>query len=100
VFEPGDSEKGFKRETYFPWCGRHSMYPLSDYETPAEYKASACTDLSDMAQVWRRVKAVDGGWCGWRSMIYEDAKKSYLWETEYQILIGGPEPPPDDWKGE
>jgi hypothetical protein len=76
-----------------PICGDddpfYDLLPLPAYETPAEYTKRTGKALSDEASVWIR------GSSQWFGLNWGFAK-----DEDFSILIGGPEPPPDDWKEE
>jgi hypothetical protein len=82
-----------------PLCwGTPGVKPVvvPDYETPSEYKARTGKELSDGAQVWWRFKSrPEEGWFmnKWKHTEYGNKKV-------FDMLVGGPEPPPDGWKGE
>jgi hypothetical protein len=90
---------------------QRQMKPLPDYETPDQYKARIGKELSGEAQVWLRLLVGNKPEDTWRRCGLEQALlyKSSLDGKNYsatagdariyhvQILIGGPEPPPDNY---
>jgi hypothetical protein len=76
---------------WFPECpvDKRNMKPLPDYETVEQWEARTGRKLSDQAQVWWRYSGYP--WLTGELALAKD--------RTCQILIGGPEPPPDDWKG-
>jgi hypothetical protein len=91
----------FPKSEYCPICwndvGNYPLTSLPDYETPDEYKARTGRELSGKAQVWWRSK-INGIWLPWTPVLFGDLGD--LYPEGFQTLVGGPEPPPDDWKGE
>jgi hypothetical protein len=82
-------------------CGMDTMKPISDYETPAEYEARTGKKLSASAHVWVRCKTNhDVHSIRYRNLRDGKAFIGCLWCDVDAVLIGCPEPPPDDWKGE
>jgi hypothetical protein len=108
-----------RRRTFCPacygWEGEgYDLKSFPDYETPAQYKARTGKELSDKAQVWLRMFVGDKPDDVWHTCSLElalqyksalDGKNCTATPGDtriyhVQILIGGLEPPPDDWKGE
>jgi hypothetical protein len=86
-------------------CGHPVIWiePKPFYETPAQHKARTGKELSDGAQVWYRALPckTDPNYTEWDIETFGYMKK--MLPPEYrimQVLIGGPEPPPDDWEEE
>jgi hypothetical protein len=99
-----------------PICGNddpdYLMIPYPDYETLDQYKVRTGKELSDKAQVWYRYGS---GHITGEGIFYDEFRYAFHLETyrtlkklveelkievpsgRYQILIGGPEPPPDDF---
>jgi hypothetical protein len=88
-------------------CGRCRLIDNDgDFEfeytfiTPDQWKARAGKELSRFAQVWIRVIG-DNGPGNWCHQDYDIALYNMTSQKlRHQILIGGPEPPPDDWRPE
>jgi hypothetical protein len=93
-------------DDHCPICGNddpdYILIPIPDYETPAEYKARTGREPSGEAQVWWKYARYGSKnkadiVIKWHSSEYSYAK--YHREKEL-VVIGGPEPPPDDWRRE
>jgi hypothetical protein len=103
VFDPGgDRAKKYAENHRAVECiaCREYMTPFPDYETPDQWKDRTGKDLSDEAQVWWRIAYRGHSFSMWKMAAYNHLHKSVpLITPNYtkQIIIGGPEPPPDDW---
>jgi hypothetical protein len=83
-------------------CGYPVIWiePEPFYETLDQWEARMSKKLSDKAQIWVRFRKKDH-WgnkiFGYDWMNYEYGK-TRGWRLCNLILVGGPEPPPDDWE--
>jgi hypothetical protein len=94
VFEEGKVEM-VRTYPMCPFCLQETVWPFPDYETPEQYKARTGKELSDEAQVWVRRENMQE----WRSDYYFAGKHLTALFSGTQILVGGPEPPPNDYEG-